>query len=508
MTTTAPPQQITTSVTLPNMTKEDTKRIADIAKRWKAFRGDLEKPFKKVKEEDPDFNILDNRCGPVVLKGASFLFGKPLTVNVVRSDLPDNGEATGDESVDVEEGDPAEEYLEDCLGDMDDFMTLLSEGAINGGVAGHCFIKLVEKDEASGYDMPRMIVLDPACVWVETDPDDCRCVLAFNIQYDVKDALGKGITKRQRIACEDDRTWSIQNYIQSIEPGLTQQQNTNWQPVGEMILWPYTFPPIAHCPNMPQPNEFWGMPDLTDDIIGMNRHLNLIQSNIAKLLYFYSHPYIFIDAGDGQLPITPGMATGVPQGTNITAVQATGDIANARAFCADLRSDMDELSRVPAVALGRLSDLPRGNISGVALELLFQPLLEKTYLKRRLYGRMIRDVCQWMLALGGIGNGEDIKVDIHWPELLPVDELQTLQALLIKQQLNVSDHTIFDEMNLDYDEQQLLRKQEQEEKQDAFNAGGQAPEASQFGRAPLPPEMTQMQQAMQNTANQPQEGEK
>lgn len=493
----APAAPGTTQTALPEMSAEDKQRSLDIVRRRKAFAGQLEKPFKRMNENDPDFNILDNRCAPVVLKGMSFLFGQPLKIEVSESEGPEDGPAGPDDETGTAK---AQDYLEDALGDIDDFMTLLSEAAINGGITGHCFVKLLEADSTHKY--PRLSVIDPANVWVETQPDDCRAIIAFNIQYQTKDKGGRDIWMRQRIWQEEATSWTLQNYWQPAD--LLGNAAARWQPLGEPIDWPWPFPPIAHCPNMPNPNEFWGMPDLTDDFIAMNRHLNLINSNIAKLLYFYGHPYIFADGGTGSLDITPGKLIGVGQGVTITAIQASGDLANARAFAADLRSDMDELSRVPAVALGRLESLPRGQISGVALQLLFQPLLEKTSLKRRLYGRMIRDVCQRILCLGDFGDGENLPVELHWPELMPVDELQTLQALLIKQQLDVSQHTIFTEMNLDYDEEMTLRQQEAQDQQASFNAGtGAAPQAIEAGKTPqqMPPEMQQnMQQMMQGQA--------
>lgn len=124
------------------------------------------------------------------------------------------------------------------------------------------------------------------------------------------------------------------------------------------------------------------------------------------------------------------------------------------AFAANIRDDMDEQSRVPAVALGRLESLPKGNISGVALQLLFQPLIEKTVQKQRLYGKLIREITRAALVLAGlisIEQFEDFKIDVHWQNLLPIDDLAAAQTGLLLLQLGISKSTVQQQLGYDPD---------------------------------------------------------
>src|SRR5258707_13591247 len=111
----------------------------------------------------------------------------------------------------------------------------------------------------------------------------------------------------------------------------------------------------------------------------MNNVLNFTMSNISAILYWHAHPKTWgkgFKASQMNVAINEVLVIEAPDGT-LQNLEMHSDLASSRNFSADVRSDMDEQSRVPAVALGRLESLPKGNISGVALQLLFQPLLEK-----------------------------------------------------------------------------------------------------------------------------------
>jgi hypothetical protein len=152
------------------------------------------------------------------------------------------------------------------------------------------------------------------------------------------------------------------------------------------------------------------------------------------------------------------------------------------------------------VALGRQEVLPRlGPISGVALSLMFQPLIEKTMQKRRLYGKLIREVSRAALVLGGLtdsANIEDCTINLHWPPLLPADNLQAAQEALLLQQLNVSTATIFAGLGLDADDEATKKAKEDAAATTNF-ARGQ-------GMPPAPPSAPQIPGQAQNTP--PQQG--
>jgi len=249
---------------------------------------------------------------------------------------------------------------------------------------------------------------------------------------------------------EDDLAtfWTITEYVRI---GDTRQ--AQFAQLGEPVVWPHAWSPIQGIPNLPNPNEAWGSPDLTPDLIDLNSMLNFVESNIARIIRFHAHPKTWAKGFNvSQLTTSADGIIGIPtKEGEIGTLEMHSDLASSMRFAEMLRGDGDERSRTPAVALGRQESLPKGNLSGVALELLFQPLMEKTDTKRRLWQNVLRQLCSYLLELGGFGNGIDVTV--NWPQVLPKDPSADAQTAVIKQSLGVSKRTLVTEMGYDYDEE-------------------------------------------------------
>jgi hypothetical protein len=159
------------------------------------------------------------------------------------------------------------------------------------------------------------------------------------------------------------------------------------------------------------------------------------------------------------------------------------DLKSSMEFAGVIRSDMDEQSRVPAVALGRLDSLPKGNISGVALQMLFQPLIEKTILKQRLYGRLIREVTRACLVLAkkiSVEEYEDFPIDLHFQDLLPIDDLQAAQAAQLLLQIGVSPETVLAQLGYNADKEAEKSQAADAKKMKAYSQGQGLPPTEQM----------------------------
>jgi hypothetical protein len=466
-----------------SVTEQD--RLRNMRNAWKAYNGDLENPLK-VEVGQPDDNVTLNRCGPIVDKGVSFLFGQAVKIEAVAEaqnvaaiieslkDEPDEEDdpqpsadgtppppaAPKPPKATPKPATPIQDWINGFWGDDDDRMTLLSNAALNGGVCGQAFLKLVPPGPRARY--PRLVVLDPTLLRVITSPDDCTVALAYIIEY----PAGNDMQKRQVITRIDpdnstgeyggddpNDTWTIYNYVRTTANSVL---DAPWVLVGEPLEWPYPFPPIFDGQNLPNPNERWGRPDITPDIIKVNKALNFTESNTARIIKYHAHPKTYA-IGTGAKTIDVGVNEMIvfdSPDAKIGNLEMTSDLGSSLNFAATLRSDMDEQSRVPAVALGRLADLPKGNISGVALQLLFQPLIEKTVQKRRLYGQLIRAITRAALVLGdviAVEEWEDYEIELHWQNLLPVDDLAAAQTALALVEVGVSQDTVIQELGYDPD---------------------------------------------------------
>lgn len=417
-------------------TQKDVELKRQMKESWDAYRGNFPDPLA-VQSNQPNDNMKSNRCRMIVDKGVSFLFGA-----VLKIDGPDADEVTQD-------------FLSHLWGDDDDRMTLLANAAINGGVCGQVFLKFIPPQGTMKY--PRIVVLDPMNVRIITMPDDCDCVLAYIIEYPgVGNVQNKQIIARvdpdnlAEIAGyeELDDYWTITNY-QRRSASLSQYEQ--WNQVGQPEEWLYPFAPIFSCQNLPNPNEPWGTPDLTNDIIEENKSLNFLQSNLARIIKYHAHPITFavgVNASTLQTNVDGVLCLPDPS-SKLEKLAAMENFSGIQQVLSMVRDNMDEQSRVPAVALGRIESLPRGTISGVALELLFAPLIEKTIQKRRLYGKLIREVSRAALCHCGfisIEDYEDYDIELKWMNLLPIDNKEASETALNLLQLGVSQETILQQL--------------------------------------------------------------
>ena len=385
-----------------DITDEDRARATRIKAAWDAYEDEFVKHFEKLPKE-PDMNVISNRVIEIVNASNDFLFAKELQIT-------------------VPEGAPkeAQKFLDDTWGRKETRIPFLLRLGLNGAMAGSAFIRIVPGKKKGKF---RLIEVDPITINVRTAPQDCQTVLLYCIEYscDEKDAGGKPqrVYYREEISridpydedpfiyededadgLDSDVTWQIQHWTQVSQAGMA-PKNGNWIPAGEPYIWPYPFAPIFSCQNLPRPNSFWGYPDVTKGLIGLNDSLNLVQSGInverkiKRMLYAPG-------TGEGTLHMQSGSIMQLPlPEQKIEAVQVASSTADDLTFAANIRSDMDEQSSVPGVATGRIDILPRG-ITGIAVELLYGPLLKKTDKKRCTYGELIIEVSKALLVLNNM----------------------------------------------------------------------------------------------------------
>lgn len=419
---------------------EDVKKKQLIADAWKAYHGDLMPPLQKIAGQ-PDDNILDNRCQAIIDRGVDFLFGDTVDISP-DSDAPEE----------------VKQFLDTVWGKKEERTPMLQKLAMNGAVSGQAFLRIVPSSKPNQF---RLVVVDPSTIYVKTAPQDCETPLLFCIEYSQTEKInGKDmqVWYREEIMLIDpdgnaasgmpdtDAIWQIQHWTRIGDRGV-------WTPAGDPISWPYPFPPLFGGQNLPYPNTYWGMPDLTPDLIGMNNAVNLVQSNINRINKIYGAPIIYASGvSEATIDIKPGRIIGLPTTDGrIVAVPIQSDLANSLQFVNTLRSDMDEQSGVPGVATGRITDLPRGNMSGIAIELLFMSLLKKTNKKRCTYGDLLIRVSKALLALARFAP--TIEIALAWQNPLPHDDLASAQAAIAKKQVGVSNSTLQRELGYDPEEE-------------------------------------------------------
>lgn len=401
-------------------------RLLRMTRAWQAYHGDQPKPLR-VRQGQPDDNIIANFARVIVDKGISFLFGRPVTFAV---------EDAG-----------AQAYL-DQLWLANRQATHLQKLAMHGGICGHAFVRILPKAYGT---LPRLLLLDPQLVHIDTDPDDIETVTGYRIQWTGTDPrTGKPLAKRQ-LHRPQGRGWSI---IDQQSPA----SSSGWVTTGE-TAWPYPFPAIVDCQNLPCAGETWGISDLEDDVRGLQASINFALSNIGRIIRFHAHPKTW---GSGfsaqQLDVAPDQTIVLPSAeSELHNLEMQSDLGSSLELYQKLRAALYEIARVPEVATGTLPNL--GQLSGVALKVLYAPMTEKTQLKRGTYGDLLTEVNRRCLVIAGMGDHDDIQ--IHWPDLIPGDDMALAQTALLYKQVGVSNDTLMTRLGFDPDAEDKLSAEEQ-----------------------------------------------
>jgi hypothetical protein len=394
----------------------EAARQERMRRAWLAYTGASPRTLR-VRPGEYDDNVRLNFARLIVDKGVSFLFG-------------------GDVGVRVEGKGSAEAcaWLEGVWR-ANRKATLLHRLAVNGAVCGHAFVKVT----VGKGGLPRLVVLDPMTVSVSWKPDDWEDVVGYRLEWHGVDPVsGRARAHRQVISRRDETGWEIVDQV-------SEGDDARWVTVG-VELWPHAWAPIAACQNLPSPNEYWGTADLEEDVLDVCQSLNFVLSNAVRIIRLHAHPKLW---GSGftqrDLPLEPEDVTVLPDaGAALHLLEMRGDLGSSLEVYGRLREALHEMARVP-------DPLPGGalttRLSGAALRMLHQPLVEKTQTKRLLYGDMLRDLCANLLRLGGFGDG--LGVTLEWPSVMPTDPGEEARTALMHRELGADAGSLLRRLGID-----------------------------------------------------------
>ena len=388
----------------------DRARQRRIATAWLAYQGEQKKPLLN-KPGQADDNTQVNLARLTVDTTAFYLFGKDLEFEIA----DDEADTTGNDDTGAET--PADVWLENVW-KQNKQQTFLLKVGLNGAVCGHVFIKI---QPTAGMPYPRLINLDPGCMSVEWMPDDIECVYRYVYEYTANDPIQGRMRNYRQTTEQNGATWVVID--EESDP-----DSTRWIETGRAV-WPHPFPPIIDCQNRPAPNEYWGVSDLETDVQELNAAIDFNLSNTARIIRYHAHPKMVAKGFDGKdLKTGPDQLTVLPtKDSDLWAVEMQSDLTSSQSFYDRLKAAYHEVTQIPEVAVGKMDNV--GVLSGLALQILYGPLLQLTNVKRRTYGDMLAELNRRLLALGNFGDAND--VETHWPELLssdPAGEADTLAA--------------------------------------------------------------------------------
>lgn len=482
---------------------ERQKRLEQYKRTWEAYLAELPDPI--VKDGVSNDNVKVNPTRAIINTGVFFLFGSELKFQVspdaeVRYGNKDrlpakpSTEFTAEgssESADPEKkatsakDDPIKAANPKWLTDLNKVWkenrkkSFLFNMGLSGAIHGDVFVKIVPNAAGMNNQFPRLLLLDPANVDVEWDPNDCTRVLKYAIEYVIEEERPDGVVEpklriQEITANVDDndvtQNWSIQDY----EHPMGYVQNVGYTPleggktpVGPEEIWPYPWAPIEHCQNVELPHMFWGLPDLDESAVDVVESLQRSMSSLNKIVRIHASPRMFaknvmpdqideIDVSADNIITLPNMEA------DLDVLQTLSNLAPSIQYAEKQREMLLEMVQCPPIALGQFESASTA-ISGVTLSILYAPILQKTELKRISYGDMIERLNMKILALMGYDEDEVESLVLVWPEAMPGSAYLERQTLEQDKMLGASSHTILSRLGYDPKEERANFLREEEE---------------------------------------------
>ena len=421
---------------------DDRERVERIRMAWSAYYGDSPDPLKRRRGEIDD-NVRLNYGRLIVDAGVAHLFGDELQIT-----------APG--------GAESQQLL------IDEILRVNGEGllwqrlAMSGAIGGTMFYKLVPQQNAPC----RIVCLDPATIDVDWDADDYEKTNEYTISWTAERKDGIYVARRQIIQ-RDGNFWLITEQ-EAIEGA--------WRTLSE-TPWGYEYPPIGHCQNLPSPHEFYGISDLEPDVLKLCSSIERVASNINRIVRLYAHPRTWGKMMGEALNIdaNPGAVLRLEHpNAELHNLEMQSDLGSSIDLYRRLVAALHETTRIPEVATGKLDSA--GQLSSLAMRILYAPLIQKTESKRRTYGQSIVEMMRRAIDLSG-GGAETI-VELGWASLVPVDPEIERRSAMIDKQLGVSSVTLLERLGYDpafeIQQRQLEDAANAETQQRSFNAGNPA----------------------------------
>lgn len=427
----------------------------------------------KVQPNQYDDNLIVNYAGLIADRTVSQLVGEGVKFRV-------ENENAGAES-------PQGAYLDEVW-DANHQEILLHRAALSAVEAGTGYLFINDPKQGmsavvdgSGQEYPRLMLVDPAYVEIETLPEDFEIVWRYTIQYKFVGVDGKE-RARKRVVEQDMETqnWTITTY--EMGPGAP-----GWI-ITDQMEWPYPFGPMIHWQCLPSIDSAYGRPVLTQDVLDLQDSLNGNLSFLSKALRLGVHPMRWGRGLEGmqQIQTGPDKIVNVGPAGEIGQLPPDVDWEGALAFSKYQRQALFDITRT--VDIDTLID-NTGDMTNFRLRVIYQDNKSKINTMRELMGDALEEINRRLLLMAGM---EAVETEVVWPEFIPVNEVdtatyhQTLLGMGVE-----SKQTAAEEIGLDW-EQEQERTGEEQQAQD--NVGSFLLKAFNRGQANTPPGMNGTQQ--------------
>lgn len=401
-----------------NLSNVEINKLKQIREAWNFYEG-----YHWEGLEDLDVpQVTFNYCRPFVNKFVSFEFGKGFTFKTSPqmedktvtvgdtkveedADLDKNGVTTVSEVVDesntpnvVVREKTSEEFLIDVWKD-NKRDTLLVEIGQTKSITGEAWVK-VQFFAPEDLDDPfeeypkgriKLSCVPTQYVFPEFDDHDSEKLVRLTIMYPIsrkqKSPILRRVTEKTLLYKEIWTADDIRVFEGSTEIDVFEN--------------PYGFIPFVQIKNFPVAGHSRGTGDL-DDIIPLNVELNTKKSDVSEVIDYHSAPITLVyGAKIGNLEKGANKVWGgLPKDSRVENLGLQGDLTASSNYIAEIKSSMCEIGGIPETVLGGATAI--SNTSGVALQYMNMPLVERTNIKRECSKTGLETINKFILYIAQI----------------------------------------------------------------------------------------------------------
>ena len=194
----------------------------------------------------------------------------------------------------------------------------------------------------------------------------------------------------------------------------------------EKKINPYGFIPFVIFPNLREPKKVWGISNLIQ-MMEPQREFNRAMSQLSRILELSGNPVAVLENVEESedIAVKPGAVWNIPEDAKAYLLDLLqgGGVQLHIDYINLLYRTLHDVSESPRAAFGGNET----NLSGVALEIELQPLLQKVSRKRAIrtvaYNQRNRMVLQLLQKYHGDDFG-DYRLRVVWSPVLPRDMAQ------------------------------------------------------------------------------------
>lgn len=440
-----------------SISDRDRKRVENILRNWNFFEGFH---WEEVPDTDSP-EVTFNYCRAFVNKYVSFELGKgfiiktststqtePVTVDDKVPDvrnMENFDKSTGKIKPNIQDLVEQTEFdfLENVWDDNNRYTFCIEMGQTKS-VTGTAWVQ-VGFESPEDLDDPfekypkgriRVVAQPSQFCFPEYDQHDKTKLSSFTLMYVVerKKIAGVFFKSTEKVKVLHKEVW-------------TKDDVTITEGEDEPIVIPnkYKVIPFIQIKNYPVAGKPEGVSDL-DDLIPLNVEFNLKQSDISEIIDYHAAPITCVfGAKIGNLEKGANKVWGgLPKDAKVQNLELSSDLSASMRYASGIKTSMCEIGSCPETVLGGAESI--SNTSGVALQYMNLPLIERTRIKKACTAEGLKKVNELIIFIG-LKEGLIVKPktvtmrdflsnEVTVPDTLPKDELLELQ--MIEQEMRLS----------------------------------------------------------------------